>query len=53
MELIFKYKMKAFKHRLTVPLVKKFEGRSQIAKKKIRNRGRFVKQAKKIFNVLI
>lgn len=50
---ILKYKLKSLKHRFNIPLVMKFPGRSKIAMKKARLRGRFVKQAKKIFAVKI
>jgi hypothetical protein len=46
-----KYKIKQFIHRNEIPVKRKFNGRSVIAKKKVRRRGRFVKQAKKIFSV--
>lgn len=48
---IIKYKLKIFRRRTNVPLIRKFNGRSVIAKKKVRCKGRFVKQAKKIFSV--
>jgi len=48
---ILKYKLKLYKRRNSVPIERKFMGRSKIAKVKPRIRGRFVKQAKKIFSV--
>jgi hypothetical protein len=48
---ILKYKLKLYKRRDSVPVVRKFFGRSKIAQKKARLRGRFVKQTKKIFSV--
>jgi hypothetical protein len=49
---ILKFKLKNFKHRKSIPLERKFKGRSEIAKSKMRIRGRFVKQKiKKIFSV--
>jgi hypothetical protein len=48
---ILKYKLKLYRRRNNVPIIRKFDGRSKIAQKKARFRGRFVKQMKKIFSV--
>jgi hypothetical protein len=49
---ILKYKLKMYRHRKFVPIERKYRGRSEIAKTKLRIRGRFIKQKiKKIFSV--
>jgi len=47
---ILKYKLKVFQHRKYIPVIRKFNGRSEIAKTKVRVNGRFVKQIKKPLN---
>jgi hypothetical protein len=41
---ILKYKYKVYKHREQIPVIRKFIGRSETAKNKVRVNGRFVKQ---------
>ncbi len=48
---ILKYKLKLYLRRNLVPVIRKFKGRSKIAQKKARLRGRFIKQTRKIFSV--
>jgi hypothetical protein len=48
---ILKYKIKLCLRRNLIPIIRKFKGRSKIAQKKARLRGRFIKKSKKIFSV--
>jgi hypothetical protein len=41
---IFKYKLKMIKKSIEIPVDTKYEGRSEIAKNKVRLRGRFIKK---------
>lgn len=44
MEKIIKFKLKQYKHREKFPTIRKFSGRSNVAKFKNRFKGKFIKQ---------